>query len=671
MKKNLLPLLGRRTPLSRRRAAIMSVTTVLVGIVVVISIFASGNPLAFEAESGALTGCASAVANAKASNAQAIKFSACGNALSLTDPTNLDESGATIPDSNYPIPTGAIYLATNGSDSNPGSISAPVATINQAMNLVPATGTVVVRGGIYHDGYLNSDYTYKINGKSLTIQAYPHEKAWFDGLSPVATQNWTPDGAGHWSTPWSTPQFCDNKYYLYKYNNQAPDNSGPCAHFDNYAGPEYPTATDPQLVYIDGQYVNEVASLSQATGNAFYYDWENHRTYISQNPSGHDVELSLRAHFLVSGGTAVNIKGLGFRRYATAEYEGIQSVALFISATNSTLENNTFTQNAAGAAYVHPQGGVLRHNVLAFNGYSAFGANGHAKTGGTDNILIEGNVVNNNNTEHIGTHCTASCGAAGMKIAHMNGFIARNNIFENNTIGGGFWCDEICNNGVMINNIARGNNGPGIFYEVSNNGIIASNLVTDNKSYGIVVASANTKVYNNTLVNNASIGIWIYDDNRNANDLRGSDVGPDTANVNVVNNIMSGGSTTMVKASEGNRSSPLNTGPNTFMTTFDFNSYYRSAGITKNFVDWEDNGVTYFKTYASFEAAHPTLENHAQDFTSGTDPFFVDLAAGNYAIRPTSAAYHAATTLPDDVASALGLTVKTGYSRGAISWPGH
>jgi hypothetical protein len=653
---------------SKRKALIYGGIMSLVGVVIIFSIFASGTPTAFEAEAGSLTGCAAKVGDVSASGNSAVAFSTCPS-MSLIDPTNLDDSGNTIPDSNYAIPGGAIYMATTGSDGNAGTAAAPIATINKAIGIVPNGGTIVVRGGTYHDGYLNSDYTYKINTKSLTIQAYPHEKAWFDGLSTVQTAAWTADGSGHWSTPWSTPQFCDNKYYQLKYNNQSSDNSGPCAHIDNYSGPEYPTATDPQLVYIDGVYVNEVASLAQASGNSFYYDWENRRTYIAQNPAGHSVELSLRDHFLVTGGTGVNIKGLGFRRYATAEMDGIQGAALYISATNSLLENNTFTQMAAGSTSLSPQNGILRHNVIANNGFRGFGGNGHGEGGLVDNLLIEGNVVNNNNAEHIGIHCTASCGAAGIKLAHMNGFIARYNIFENTPNGGGIWCDEICNNGVIIYNISRNNNGPGIFYEVSDNGIIASNLISNNTN-GIQLASANTKVYNNTLVNNSLISIWVYDDNRNANDQRGSNVGPDTANVEVVNNLMYGGSTTTLKASEGDRTSPLNTGPNTFMAVMDYNSYYRSSGTSKNFVDWEDRGITYFKTYASFESAHPALENHAQDIITGGDPFFTDLSTNNYTVRSSSVAYHAGTTIPSDVASALGIAATTGLDRGALYWPG-
>ncbi|MBW4061150.1 hypothetical protein HJC99_01070 [Candidatus Saccharibacteria bacterium] len=63
-------------------------------------------------------------------------------------------------------------------------------------------------------------------------------------------------------------------------------------------------------------------------------------------------------------------------------------------------------------------------------------------------------------------------------------------------------------------------------------------------------------------------------------------------------------------------------------------------------------------------------ESHGTYSTDTTDPFFTNLAGGDYTVKSSSAAYHSATTLPDNVAAALGLSTKTGYSRGAITWPG-
>ncbi|RKG93892.1 DNRLRE domain-containing protein [Corallococcus terminator] len=582
----------------------------------------------------------------------------------------LDNTGQTIPDTNYAIPSGAIFLATNGNDSNAGTQAAPVATLNRAIALIPSTGgTIVVRGGTYRDWFNNGAGNYKVNTKPITFQAYPREQAWFDGTDLKPASAWTSDGAGHWYMDWSTPSFCNGGYYNFKYDAQPTTNQGPCSHFDMYGDPANPAAGDPQMVFIDGAYVHEVKTLAEATPGNFFYDWDNRRIYIATHPSGHTVEVAARPVAMVLGTTGHKVRGLGFRRYATNEYSNTTNAALYIGATNSLVENCVFTQMAAGSLSIKPQGGVVRGSVFANNGFTAIGSNGSTNSGTvvTDSFLLEESVINANNTERFGTNCSRSCAQAGVKIAHMNGFTVRNNVFENNLNGAGFWCDEDCRNGVMVYNIFR-NNKIGIFYEVSDTGIIASNLIYDNTYAGIQACSSNTKIYNNTLINNAAINIWIYDDSRNEQDKRGSDIGPDTMNVDVSNNILSGGNITTLKASRSDNNF-TNTGPNTFFSGLDYNSYYRSGGSTKSLINWVDTGGVNYTSLAAVRTARG-WENNGHDLASGGDPFFVNQALRNYVVRSTSPAYNSGRPLPADVAQVLGVPSGTVTSRGALSWPG-
>jgi parallel beta-helix repeat protein len=582
---------------------------------------------------------------------------------------DLDSSGKTVTDTNYAIPSGAIFMATNGNDANPGTQAAPVATLNRAITLVPSGGTIVIRGGTYRDWYHNGAGNYRVVTKPVTFQAYPHEQVWFDGTDLKPASSWTSDGQGHWYMDWSTPSFCNGGYYNFKYDAQPTTNQGPCAHFDMYGDPANPAAGDPQMVFIDGVYVHEVKTLAEATPGNFFYDWDNRRIYIATNPSGHTVEVAARPVALVLGGTGYALKGLGFRRYATNEYSNTTNAAVYIGATNSLVENCTFTQMAAGALSIKPQGGVVRRSVFANNGFTAMGSNGqtNSSTVGYDGLLLEESVINANNTERFGTNCSRSCAQAGVKIAHMNGFTVRNNVFENNLNGAGFWCDEDCRDGVMVYNIAR-NNKIGIFYEVSDTGIIASNLIYDNTYAGIQSCSSNTKIYNNTLVDNAAIDLWVYDDSRNAQDRRGSDIGPDTVNVDVANNILSGGNITTFKASRAD-SNFTNTGPNTFFSGLDYNSYYRSGGSGKSLVNWVDTGGKNYTSLAALRTDHG-WESHGHDIASGGDPFFVSQELRNYTVRSSSPAYMSGKPLPADVAQVLGVAPGTVTSRGALSWPG-
>src|SRR5882757_5597458 len=80
-----------------------------------------------DAKDGTLSSCASKVTDTTASSGQAVKFgSGCGSGL--------DETGATIPDTNYAIPGGAIFMDNTGSDTNTGTQAAPVKTLNKAIS---------------------------------------------------------------------------------------------------------------------------------------------------------------------------------------------------------------------------------------------------------------------------------------------------------------------------------------------------------------------------------------------------------------------------------------------------------------------------------------------------------------------------------------------------------
>lgn len=637
------------------------------------------------ASSGNVTGCASKIVNSSASTGSAVKFTTCNTMSPLT----LDASGATIPDSDYAIPAGSVYMATTGSDTNAGSATAPVKTINRAVALVPSGGTIVIRAGTYRDWYNNGAGGFGVITKPVTIQAYPHEQVWFDG-SDVMASGWTSDGAGHWYVPWSTPSFCNGKYYTYSYDNQSAANSGPCSHYDMYyssAGTSVKTAAgDPQMAFINNVAQHEVTSLAAATAGNFYYDWANKRLYISTDPSGKTVELAARPMALQLNGAGSKLLGIGFKRYASNEYNNNTGVVVYAGAGSQTYENLDFTLNAGGGLglYGTPVNQVVNHSVFAGNGFDGIEGNGNSTSGTADGMIVENSVLNNNNSEGYGYFCSTSCSQAGMKLAHMVGFTVKNNIVTNNTNANGVWCDEDCRAGVFVNNVAS-NNTTGIYYEVSSGGIIASNLLVGNSKNGIAVGSASTKVYNNTLVNNAGYGIWIYDDPRWSGFLEGTQIGPDTIHASVVNNVISYGGGKALVAQRSCLVTPPSTGPDTpgYFDAYDYNSYYRSGGPGQALIAWYDtasNNTGTCPAYGLPSEGYSTLaalsaakgwEKHGNDITSGGDPFFTSLSGGNYTIRSDSVAYHSGTVIPADVMSALGLPSGTGYSRGAISWPGN
>jgi hypothetical protein len=73
---------------------------------------------------------------------------------------------------------GTYYVSTNGSDSNPGTLSAPWRTIKKAANTLVAGDTVNIRGGTYKEQVTpkNSGYA----GAYITYAAYPGETVTID-----------------------------------------------------------------------------------------------------------------------------------------------------------------------------------------------------------------------------------------------------------------------------------------------------------------------------------------------------------------------------------------------------------------------------------------------------------------------------------------------------------
>ncbi len=596
--------------------------------------------------------------------------------------TGLDSSGKTIPANNYPVPAGAIFMSPTGNDANAGTQSAPVKTLNRAVALVPAAGgTIVLRGGVYRDRYSNADGTVRHINKSVTLQAYPGEKPWFDGTDLITT-GWAPAGSV-WVRDWSTPQFCGGTYDvpvngLSPVSPQLTQNS-PCSYADSIADPAHPVAGDPQLAFINDEQLTQKGTLAEVTAGSksFYYDWYAKKIYVSENPSTNPIALATRADLLVFGGAYdFGVKGVGFRRFASSIlgasviFAGLGGAST-LNAGSLTVENSVFTENAGVALSISgpKTSTAVTRSVFAFNHYTPLQGNGFANSnpGVPNAMLIEDNVFNGNNAGQADTKCTASCGAAAVKLCHMTGFVTRRNVFEN-TLGKapGFWCDMDCSKGVIVGNISRNNGGHGLFYEISNTGIIANNLVYNNQGSGITVCAANTKVYNNTVVNTPGPNvqaIWLWDDKRVAPDKGATwpyvnprvDLGPNTNNVEFANNLIVAQQPTgarLMNFADGSNVAP-NTQSNEYFSVLDNNIYYTLTN--QNLYMWGDTDA--IKTTSALRTVSgQNWENNTVQVVGTGDPF-VSRAGLDFTLRTDSQAYLLpGRALPADVAAATGLT---------------
>jgi parallel beta-helix repeat protein len=88
------------------------------------------------------------------------------------------------PTPTVPAPaSGAYYVATNGSDSNPGTLEKPWKTLGYASKQLQAGNTLYIRGGTYRE--VTSWYADGRSDAPITIRSYPGETAVIDGYDTI------------------------------------------------------------------------------------------------------------------------------------------------------------------------------------------------------------------------------------------------------------------------------------------------------------------------------------------------------------------------------------------------------------------------------------------------------------------------------------------------------
>lgn len=379
----------------------------------------------------------------------------------------------TVGSAQYPVPERATFVDPSGSDSSPGTIDQPLASLGAAISLAPAGTTIVLRAGSYHGSYVIP------TGKALTIQSYPGEAVWLDGSRPV--ENWEPDG-----TAWVAPGWDVTFDSSPTYSRGAPDNTAEGWQFVNAT---YPMAAHPDQVWLNDVAQLQVGSRALLVPGTFYVDYTAQRLYLGSDPTGAAVRASDTVKALVIAGAGSVIRGIGIERYSPSVPD-IGAVA--VSAKDVTLENVEITESATTGLAIFASGTQLVDLTISKSGMLG------AQASTADNLSATGLLITGNNTEHFNRAPVSG----GFKIHKSRGVSVTDSAFLGNR-GNSLWFDESVYDMTITGNDIMDGIGNGIVIELSATAVIADNIVLRSERDGILISdSGHVDVWNNTLSGN-------------------------------------------------------------------------------------------------------------------------------------------------------------------------
>jgi mannuronan 5-epimerase len=400
------------------------------------------------------------------------------SASAVTLESVMASSGANL-DTNYPIPSGAIFVSPTGTDGALGTQTAPLRSIAAAISRSPSGGTVVLRGGTYRQaiGTIN---------KPISLQAYPHERPVLTGLDVIT--GWTQAGS-HWvTTTWTSP-FPQDQWR------------------DEEISSTYPVAGKVEQAWRNGVKLRQVASLSEATSGKFFVDPSSRKLYVADDPTTATMELASRDKLALfsTGSDNSKIRGLRVTSYAPVHLDAKGMVV--IASPGMTIEQSQFDNSSATGVMTAAANVTMNHVTVVDNGSVGVGMyKGH-------NSLVQNSQFSRNNAEHFNvTNCGGSCTIAGIKATRGDQMKFINNAFVDND-STGWWCDISCSNVTVSGNAVSGSTVNGMFYEISSVGSFTNNYIA-NAARGFKVAGSDqVTITNNTFVNNTQ-QTGIYDDPR-------------------------------------------------------------------------------------------------------------------------------------------------------------
>ena len=528
----------------------------------------------------------------------------------------------TIVDSNYTIPSGALFVSPNGNDANAGTSAAPKKTIKSAVTAGTTGSTVVVRAGTYRESV-------GVVTKKITIQAYPHEQVWVKG-STVAT-GFTASGS-YWKRNW-TSTLCSNCYA------------------SSALDPLHPAAGSPEQVFLSGSPLAEVTTQSLLGAGKFWLDRANATLWIGSSPTNKTVEVTTQKYFanFASAATGSALKGVGISQFGSHYNTDIPAMVIS-SASNMTFDRNTFAWSASRGLATFATAPIVTNNQFVNNGMNGLLANA------ADNMLFTGNRISASNIEYFAIAAASTAVVAAAKITSTRGAKFANNVFSDN-IATGLWFDISTSMLTIVHNTSVRNASHGFQIELSADVTLADNVSANNARDGIRISGSNrVEVWHNTVVNNGYAQIGVYEDarsNTNAAQIA-QGITWNTAAVRVKNNVsMAGTASVRPVFYSFDLNAPVQYSTLTMLTSNDRNIWGRTSSVTTKYAASIQLTLSAKGTYTTFPA---WVAGTGREIKSA----FVDnTALTAIFVSPTAGMYSLATTAPTVYPAALPTTVKT------------
>jgi hypothetical protein len=384
---------------------------------------------------------------------------------------------------------------SNASDSNDGSASKPLKTIQAAfdkMLVLKESGQsvrILFYPGIYRDVLINGEaartfWRIPDNNAQLVLQAKEKGTAIFSG-SDVWT-GWTNEGGGLWSKAWPY------------------DWGAPGAGDDLTPGaPDVSElAARRELVFVGGERLAQVLTKPELRTGSFQVDEAANKLTLKLraglNPNSVTTEVATREQlFYVWNRSNITIRGMVFQHSAdkfrggAVSFQEGDGVNFPRNCRNIRVADTQIINNGQLGLDNYCENAVMRRNQVNDNGF------GGIMGGSVKGWLLEDNQTNRNAWRSwAGGY--KGWATAGVKVLDVEGFTVR----RHQSIGNyadGFWVDTNVSSVILEDSTIAGNATNGIFLEASQGPMSVKNNLICGSGQSEILLSAVAKA---TLDNN-------------------------------------------------------------------------------------------------------------------------------------------------------------------------